>query len=286
MSRPVEFFHEHGYYIARGLFSPQEVEALRAHYMRLNEENRRSEALAKRAADPGKHVPLEGPPDPLHQYPRMLQMHRWDETSLRFLLDSRLRELLTLLLGGEPYAVQTMIYFKPPGARGQALHQDQYYLRVQPGTSMAAWLALDDCDESNGCMQVVDGSHKWDILCTVPADTTQSFSAVTVPLPAGVKPTPAIMQAGDVLFFNGSVVHGSFPNTTKDRFRRSLIAHYIVAEAQKVGEFYQPVLRMDGSVVDLGTSEGATQCGIWVDHEGEPVIEMVSKGSIAAPAHE
>jgi hypothetical protein len=32
-----------------------------------------------------------------------------------------------------------MIYFKAAGARGQALHQDQYYLRVNPGTCCAAW---------------------------------------------------------------------------------------------------------------------------------------------------
>ena len=73
--------------------------------------------------------------------------------------------------------------FKPPGSRGQALHQDNYYLRVHPGTCMAAWLALDDCDDANGCMQVVPGSHTWDILCTEDADTRISFTSVTVPLP-------------------------------------------------------------------------------------------------------
>ncbi|HRJ41757.1 MAG: phytanoyl-CoA dioxygenase family protein [Caldilineaceae bacterium] len=57
---------------------------------------------------------------------------------------------MTALLGAEPYAVQTMFYFKPAGARGQALHQDQYYLRAQLGTCMAAWMAVDDCDEENG----------------------------------------------------------------------------------------------------------------------------------------
>jgi phytanoyl-CoA hydroxylase len=179
-----------------------------------------------------------------------------------------------------------MLYFKPPGARGQALHQDQFYLRVQPGTCIAAWMALDDCDEENGCLQVVEGSHHWDVLCTIPADTTQSFTDVTVPLPEGVKPTPVIMKAGDVLFFNGSLVHGSFANRTTDRFRRSLIGHYIVGEAKKVGEFYHPVLRMDGSQVELGFSENSTMCGMWVDENGQPVIEMVSKADMLKREHE
>src|SRR5205814_276026 len=152
---------------------------------------------------------------------------------------------MTSLLDREPFAVQTMLYFKPPGARGQALHQDQYYLRVQPGTCMAAWLALDSCDESNGCLYVVPGSQHWPVLCVEAADTRQSFADVTVPLPGGVQAVPVAMEAGDVLFFNGSMVHGSHPNTTSDRFRRSLIGHYIEGEAERVGQWYHPVLRLD-----------------------------------------
>jgi hypothetical protein len=233
----------------------------------------------------GDHL-YEDKPDPLKQYPRMIHMHRWDEASLKWMIEKRINEVLTALLGREPYAVQTMLYFKPPGARGQALHQDQAYLKVQPGTCMAAWMALDACDEANGCMQVVPGSHKWDTLCNIPADTTQSFTDVTVPLPEGVKPVPVIMQAGDVLFFNGQLVHGSFANTTTDRFRRSLIGHYIVGEAEKVAQFYHPVLRMDGSAVELGKSEGGGACGVWVERDGQPVIEMQGISGIKADAHE
>ena len=78
-----------------------------------------------------------------------------------------------------------MLYFKPAGARGQALHQDNFYLRAQPGTCLAAWMALDPCDEANGCMQIVPGSHRWPLLCTEKADTGASFTDVTVPLPPG-----------------------------------------------------------------------------------------------------
>jgi ectoine hydroxylase-related dioxygenase (phytanoyl-CoA dioxygenase family) len=33
------------------------------------------------------------------------------------------------------------------------------------------------------------------------------------------------MEPGDVLFFNGQVIHGSLPNRSSTRFRRALIAH-------------------------------------------------------------
>jgi ectoine hydroxylase-related dioxygenase (phytanoyl-CoA dioxygenase family) len=213
--------------------------------------------------------------DPLKRYPRMIQMHRWDDVSLQWLLDERINACLTALLGREPYAVQTMLYFKPPQARGQALHQDNFYLRAQPGTCMAAWMALDDCDEANGCMQIVPGSHTWPILCTEKADTSRSFTDVTVPIPADQEVRPIVMSPGDVLFFNGAVVHGSYPNTTTDRFRRALIGHYIEGDAQQVATFYHPALRMDGTPLVLETSQGGGSCGVWVEQDGAPVIEMI-----------
>lgn len=195
-------------------------------------------------------------------------MHRWDELSLRWMTDPRTNEIITAISGGiEPYAVQTMLYFKPAGARGQALHQDQFYLRAQPGTCVAAWLALDDCDEENGCMQVVPGSHQWPLLCTIEADITQSFTDVTVPIPPGAEVKPCIMKAGDVMFFHGLLVHGSYPNTSPDRFRRALIGHYLTGDAKQVGSWYAPVYRMDGSVVELGTTPEMMPCGVWADGE-------------------
>lgn len=263
-----QFYEDNGYVVVTGLFSPAEVAHFLDHFMYLRQ-------FPQLGDDTGIVV---DPNDPIKRYPRMLRPHLWDDLSLRWMLEPRLNACLTGLLGNEPYAAQTMMYFKPPGARGQALHQDNYYLRVRPGTCMAAWLALDDCDEANGCLQVVPGSHTWDILCTVDADTTISFTSVTVPLPEGVEPQPVRMAAGDVMFFNGSIVHGSFPNTTTDRFRRSLIGHYVEGMADEVAKGYQPLWRMDGSRLEIDSSEiEGSVCGVWVEKGGEPAIEMVGQ---------
>jgi ectoine hydroxylase-related dioxygenase (phytanoyl-CoA dioxygenase family) len=262
-------FDSEGYTVVRGVFSPMEIAELVSHYMEIRRQGAHEGDFAG--------VPIGGDdniPDPLQQYPRMIHMHRWDGKSLNWMLDDRINTIMTALLDKSPYAVQTMLYFKPPGARGQGLHQDQYYLRVQPGTCMAAWLPLDDCDEANGCMQVVPGSHLLPLLCTVPSDTTQSFTDVMVPVPEGMEVKPVIMKAGDMFFFNGQMIHGSYPNTSSDRFRRSLIGHYIVGDAEKVAKYYHPVLRMDGSEVELGISKSGGQCGVWVERDGKTVIEM------------
>ena len=264
----VQTYQEQGYVVIRQVFTPEEVEHYREHYMEMRAKGSYPGDLA------GVNVTST---DPLKRFPRMINMHHWDETSLQFLLDSRLNECLTALLGREPYAAQTMLYFKPAGARGQALHQDQYYLRVQPGTCMAAWLALDTCDEANGCLQVVPGSHTWPLLCTERADTTASFTNTTVPLPEGSESVPVLMEAGDVMFFNGSLVHGSFPNTTNDRFRRSLIGHYMEGDTELVSSFYSDALRMDGTPIHIEGGSVGGACGVWVDVDGTPVIEITDK---------
>lgn len=261
----VQQYHDEGYLVVRGLFSAEEVAFYKEHF----------EAMRMAENSPARKDRRQfGQDDPLYVYPRLMQPHRRDEVSLRWLINGRLNQIMTTLLGREPFAVQTMFYFKPPGARGQALHQDQYYLRVQPGTCMAAWMAVDDCDDENGCLRVVPGSHTWPLLCLTEADTSQSFTDVTVPLPEDTKIIPVVMQAGDVLFFNGQIVHGSLPNTSQNRFRRSLIGHYIVGEAEKVYKWYQPVLRMDGSEVTMGESEVGGTCGVWVDSDGEATLEL------------
>jgi phytanoyl-CoA hydroxylase len=270
-----EQYERDGYYVARGLFSKDEVDFFIRHYMDLR-------AAGKYPGDfDGVDLTSE---DPLKRFPRMIHMHHWDDASLQWLIDSRLRDFLTALLGAEPYAVQTMLYFKPPGARGQALHQDQSYLRVVPGTCMAAWLALDPCTEANGCMRVVPGSHKWPLLCTQKADTTQSFTDVTVPVPEDAEVAPVIMDPGDVLFFNGQLIHGSYPNATAGEFRRALIGHYIEGNSEKVGAYYDPVYAMNGAKVTVTHDTTPMPCGIWVESDGSRTVEMtrtIGAGAVA-----
>ena len=63
------------------------------------------------------------------------------------------------------------------------------------------------------------------------------------------------MKAGDVLFFHGSLVHGSRPNSTTDRFRRSLIFHYVPRASVEVSRFYLPLLAPDGTEVTIAESD-------------------------------
>lgn len=252
-------FEQEGYLVLRGLFSPAEAGAIRDAFMAENADG----------PVPGLSSIGEGivdPSDPLAFYPRMMNPHlqpaREVGTIARdFLLDPRLHPVLTGLFSEEPVGVQTMFYFKPAGARGQELHQDNFYLRVKPGTCMAAWLAVDDVDAGNGGMKVVPGSHREEVACPQKADAAVSFTTDYVPVPEGMEAVHCDMKAGDVLFFNGSLIHGSTPNTSLNRFRRSLIAHYVPRHSQELSPWYQLPLTFDGEVVQIAEATGGGPCG-------------------------
>lgn len=267
----VQEYREHGFAVVPRLFSRAEVERLGGHFDAM-----RRSRLAAGTLRVGDGIRDAG--DPLAAYPRLMQPHRHDSRSRAWLLDARLRSWLRAHAGRDPYAVQTMFYFKPPGARGQALHQDQYYLRVQPGTCIAAWMAVDRCDRDNGCLQVVPGTRDVPVMCTEPADRAVSFTADAVPLPAGLTPQEVIMEPGDVLFFNGQLIHGSLPNRSRARFRRALIGHYVAGEARQVSHYYFPVLDMDGREVTLQESPGGGPCGVWVNRNGRPAVKLQPSG--------
>ena len=251
-------FAEDGYLIVRSLYSPDEIQHVREIFMAQGDLGP-TEGLS----DLPKKIDRR---DPLSFYPRMMHPHKHldkavGQVALDYLLNPRLEPILTELLGDEPLAAQTMFYFKPPGARGQELHQDNFYLRVSPGTCLAAWLAVDDVDEENGGMKVVPGSHRTEIACPEQADLTTSFSTDYVPVPAGMEAVHANMFAGDVLFFNGSLIHGSTPNRSSERFRRSLIAHYVPKSSEEVAHWYRPLLTFNRDEVLKAQASGGGPCG-------------------------
>lgn len=246
-----ETFERDGFAVARGLFAAEEVEELKETFEQIH----RNEI--SKAHDDG----IRDPNDPLFQYPRIVHPHRFNAVARRYMLHPGVRECLAVLFDEEPVAVQSMYYYKPPGARGQAMHQDNLYLLVEPGTCLGTWTAIDRVDRENGCMMVVPGSHRGNILCPDKTDTKLSFTGTTTRIPKGMKAVEVPMEPGDTMFFGGSVIHGSGPNRSKDRFRRSFIGHYAAGSLDKIAKFYLPLVKMDGTDYDVEAQQGGGACG-------------------------
>ncbi|MBA3685899.1 MAG: phytanoyl-CoA dioxygenase family protein [Planctomycetes bacterium] len=249
-------FARDGYVIVQGLWGRSEVADIRAAFF----------ALAEGGVVPGLFEPTAQTGtivDPLQRYPRVMHPHAHPQLpagalASRFLLDRRVLPIVEALYGEAAVGVQTMFYFKPPGARGQAFHQDNFYLDAAPRSCLAAWAAIDDVDPENGGLFVVPGSHRLPIQVPERANEQESFTDVLVRPPADMPAIPALLAAGDLLFFDGNLIHGSYPNRSNERFRSSFISHYVAASTTTLSEWYQHNLSADGQIVQFA-KPGGTQ---------------------------
>ena len=247
-------FTAQGYVVVPGLFSPDEVAEIREIF----------DTAAKSAPVPDYFEPVglaEAGGDPLKMFPRYMHPHRTIRRTRDFLLHPGVMQILEAIFGHEALAVQSMFYYKPPGARGQAMHQDNFYLLAEPHTCVAAWTAIDDIGPENGGMYLVPTTNDLAISCPEVADSRESFTSHLVRTPAGKKAIPCVMKAGDTLFFNGNLLHGSGPNRTKDRFRRSFIGHYVSGVTDRISHFYMPMLTPDGREVRVESNKSGGACG-------------------------
>ncbi|MGC4030715.1 MAG: phytanoyl-CoA dioxygenase family protein [Tepidisphaeraceae bacterium] len=257
-------FRRDGFVVARGLLSTGEALAIRDAFMDQAKHGPVAGLSEIKAAD--GEQPLYTPSDPLAFYPRMMMPHQHPtrevgKIAMKYLTDARIEAVLRELYGQPAYGLQTMFYFKPPGARGQDFHQDNFYLRIKPGNCMAAWIALDDCDAENGGMMCVPDTQDYAIQCPEESDTTQSFTNHLVRIPNGKTAVLPTMKPGDVLFFNGSTIHGSGPNRSENRFRRSLICHYAPADTLEMSHWYEAYDFSGQKLSHIAINQDGGPCG-------------------------
>lgn len=239
-----------GYVLVKQMYSPEAVEEIRSFFDRVA------------AGEMPEHWQgdLEAT-DPLKRYPRVMHPQHWNLMCRGHMLKPEIGVALEQLLGEPAVACQLMFFFKPPGSPGQALHQDNFYLAVAPTTCVAAWTAIDRADSGNGGLVVVPGTHRDELQCPDASAFERTKRTNIAEIPKGKKAVPIAMEPGDTLFFNGSVIHGSGPNRTKDRWRRSFISHYMPASSTHVNHAYFPVYDFNGNTVEYQPADAGGPCG-------------------------
>ncbi len=140
--------------------------------------------------------------------------------------------LVEELLGARPELFQDMALVKPALGREKPWHQDHAYFNLALETPIVGvWLPMAEVTPENGCMHLLAGGHRggprihfkrrdWQI-CDSDVETA---GRVAVP-----------MRAGDVLFFDGKVPHGTPVNRT-EAFRWAVQYHFRPASALAVDD--------------------------------------------------
>ena len=243
-------FRREGYVVIPGLVPAADIAELRAHTEDLMQgrlpEQHPDTPEADRLPRPADHL---SPLEKAQAVARIHMLHRQVPLHERYLLHPRVLDVLETLIGPDVFALQTMLFLKPPGSQGQGWHQDTFYIPTHPATLCGAWIAIDDCDEYNGAMWMAVGSHAEPVypppapepwygdrqLAGVPevasvSDTDDARNQLT-PIANRYPQVLVPAKAGDVVFFNGHILHRSKQNVTPDRFRRSFVSHYCNARS-------------------------------------------------------
>lgn len=192
----VELLERDGYAIVEGVLSPEEARA------------KREELTAVLDRTPTGRNSFEGY-QTRRIYALFAKTRAFDEPATHPLVLGVLDRVLGHYQLSAPSGIEIA-----PGERAQRLHRDDsVYPIARPHAELVVntmW-ALDDFTEPNGATHVIPGSHKW----------------IDEPIPREAGTARAVMPAGSVMFFLGSVVHGGGANQT-DRPRLGVILEYAV----------------------------------------------------------
>ncbi|MBT4499592.1 MAG: phytanoyl-CoA dioxygenase family protein [Gemmatimonadetes bacterium] len=219
----IESYGENGYLVVPGLASSEDVEELRRDTLR----------ICRGVYPHEKLQPMDGSLSDDEVLRNFLCIHHPHKVSPviceRGVGHAGIADVLAGLIGPDVKCMQSMLFVKPPDFQGQAWHQDEIYIPTRDRSLTGAWIALDDATVENGCLWVLPGTHKGVLYDQRPHDNPDEFDFA--PESYGFddgEEIPVEVKAGDVVFFNGYLLHRSRKNRSQI-YRRALVNHYMNA---------------------------------------------------------
>ena len=199
-----DFYSTHGYIHVEDMFTREECATLRGEIHALAERLGNPDATWASVRSTGTKI--------THCHDVQFEI----AAITRLLTDPRFASVAQAIIGPNVQLHHTKMFIKPPeNGSPFPMHQDYYYF-PHAGTSMtAAIMHFDDAPIEKGCLRVVPGSHKLGPLEPVGEDRHLPGYAIE-------DATPIQAKAGDVIFFNYMLIHGSGLNVS-DESRTTLL---------------------------------------------------------------
>lgn len=224
----VDFFRDNGYLVVENVLTPAEIAALRNETVHICR---------------GKRGHVTGLPDfeasesdnaVIRKTLCIHFPHKISDVMYQALHQPGIVDTLTQLIGPNVKCMQSMLFIKSSGQPGQAWHQDEAFIPTRDRSLTAAWMALEDATEENGCLWVIPGSHRHGVLWPFRDHDDERYDCAAEAFNFPYTDDDGVMvpvQTGSVVFFNGYLLHRSLPNRARSGFRRSLVNHYMSAES-------------------------------------------------------
>jgi phytanoyl-CoA hydroxylase len=219
-------FDRDGYVVVRGFFSPAEVESIR------EEIDRYIREVVPNLPPGDVMYEQKDQPSTLKQLPHIAE----NDVRFKEMLHSGKTASLAQKLLGQPVIGKELEWFNkvPVHSRETPPHQDGYYFMIEPQEALTMWIALDDVDETNGCLRYVAGSHKKGLRPHVRGEILGFSQGIPDYGAQDQRDEIAISaKAGDVLVHHSMTIHLAHSNSTATRNRRSLGMIYYSTRAKQ-----------------------------------------------------
>jgi phytanoyl-CoA hydroxylase len=226
-STQIEQYWKTGFVLIPGLFEPRDIERWEARFLDL---------VLGRVPPPKSTIIMRDvmiargvvvPATTLHGVNKLLSFED-DPVLFEYALDGRLIAAVQALIGDELDTISTNVFNKPPGVDGRhPIHQDLRYFTLRPADGIiACWTAISRCSRENGCLAVIPGSHKGELLRHGKPDWEHvNFGFDAAETSDLDRREHVEMEPGDTLLFHPLLLHGSGKNRSSG-FRRAICTHY------------------------------------------------------------
>ena len=157
----------------------------------------------------------------------------WVDTLMR---NTKILDAVEDLIGPDILCWNTFFWIKEPLSETfVSWHQDLRYWGLDTDHLVSVWLALSPATLETGCMRVLPGSHKGDLLPH--ADEYKEHNLLTrgqeIAVEVDEEKTVAMpLQPGEISLHNVRLAHASGPNRSTDR-RIGLSMHYMPTSTQQ-----------------------------------------------------
>ncbi len=150
---------------------------------------------------------------------------------------------------------------------GYAPHLDsQAYTHIKDVQHLTMMIAIDPQDPNNGCLEVVNGSHKMNV--PIGSDNFLEPSWIQS------QPWTAVsLQAGEAIVFGSYVAHRSSANTTSVD-RRALFATYNCASEGDLSEAYYQDRKQEWPATHMMKKDKQYAEGAWIHAIGTPMMSV------------
>ena len=161
---------------------------------------------------------------------QIMEMWRFDEEFRKLLYHKPLLDIAESLIGTDIQLFHDQALYKPAYHGGEVhWHQDNGYWRCEPADLVSIWIALDDADEENGCMNVIPGSHLEGLAAHGRAVSTKGNLPALLQVEADARrAVPVPVAAGHAMVHHCMTLHQTHPNRSP-RDRRAMVIHYMPA---------------------------------------------------------